>query len=187
MNLAEAISNVTRQPILAVPLFLALGSVAGPDGITWALACLVVTTVLPLLYLLYLHRSGRVEDPSRIARAERTGPLWVVSALWGLGFAVYALLGLPEVLRATFLAYVLVTPVLALLTPYTNPSLHAAGAAWAVVCLTQVFGLAGLLSAVLLPLTWWARTVLKRHTPKELLLGTLVGGLPTLLAFYLAA
>ncbi|PLS87620.1 MAG: hypothetical protein CYG60_00940 [Actinobacteria bacterium] len=187
MRTAEAVSKVTRQPVLAIPLFLALGFAATPNGIAWALACLVVTTVLPLLYLLYLYRSGRVEDPGRIARGERTGPLWVVSAFWVVAFAAYALLGLPEVLRGAFLAYLFVTPVLALLTPYTNPSLHAAGAAWAAVCLTLAFGPAGLVSVVLLPVTWWARTILKRHTPTELLLGTLVSGVLTLVAFYLAA
>jgi membrane-associated phospholipid phosphatase len=48
-----------------------------------------------------------------------------------------------------------------------------------------VFGAWGLLAVLLVPLVWWARTILGRHTPSELALGVLVGGGATLLAFQL--
>ena len=73
----------------------------------------------------------------------------------------------------------------ALLTPRLTLSLHAAGAAGTLVCLTAVFGPWGFLCAPLLPLVWWARTVLARHTRLELALGSLVGGLGTWASFYL--
>lgn len=191
LRVASLVSIFTRQPVLALPVFLAVGYAAGAadstPGLAWAAACLVATTALPLIYLLYLTRSGTVRDDNNISRTERTGPLWVVSAFWSIVFVILVLLGLPSELRATFLAYLLVTPALALLTRYTKPSLHAAGAAWAVVAFVNIFGLWGLLAVLLLPLTWWSRLVLRRHTPKELLIGTLVSGGFSQVAFILGA
>jgi hypothetical protein len=43
----------------------------------------------------------------------------------------------------------------------------------------------GLLASLLVPLVWWARTVLGRHTQAELVLGVLVGGVATWVAFQL--
>ncbi|MGF1473891.1 MAG: hypothetical protein ACFB50_19400 [Rubrobacteraceae bacterium] len=190
-RVATLVSIFTRQPILAVPVFLAVGYAAGaPDPtptLAWATACLLATTVLPLIYLLYLRRSGSVRDDANIQRTERTGPLLVVSAFWFVVFVFFALLGLPEFLRATFLAYLLVPPAFSLLTRYTNPSLHAAGAAWAAVVFVNAFGVWGLFAAVLLPLTWWSRLALQRHTRKELLIGTVVSAVFTQAAFILGA
>jgi hypothetical protein len=185
-RLAELISAFTRLPLLAAPLFLAVGAEAGgARGLLWGLLCLALTSGLSLFYLLYLARSGKVRDPRSISRAERVRPLRVVAGLHAVAFIVVTLLGAPAELRAALLAYALATLVFALLTPFINLSLHAAGASGAAVCLVYVFGVRGLSAILLVPLVWWARTFLKRHTPQELALGVLVGGGATLVAFQL--
>ncbi|MDP9437393.1 MAG: hypothetical protein M3P49_01375, partial [Actinomycetota bacterium] len=81
-KLAQSVSAATRLPLLAVPLFAAVGfGVAGAGGLLWAALCVSLTSGLSLLYLLYLTRSGAVRDPRSIPRAERVGPLRVVAAL----------------------------------------------------------------------------------------------------------
>jgi hypothetical protein len=187
-RIAELVSAATRLPLLAVPLFLVVGAAsAGAAGIIWALLCLSLTTGLSLLYLAHLVRSGRVRDPGKISRGERAGPLWVVAALHSGAWLVVTFLGAPDDLRAVLLSYALATVAFALLTPLLKLSLHAAGAAGTIVCLTAVFGLWGLSTAPLLPLVWWARAELGRHTPLELALGALVGGGGTWVSFYLVA
>ena len=185
-RLAELISAVTRLPLLAAPLFLAVGAEAGGTrGLLWGILCLSLTSGLSLFYLFYLARSGKVRDPRSISRAERVRPLRVVAALHAGAFIVVTLLGAPAELRAALLAYALATLTFALLTPFINLSLHAAGASGAAVCLVYVFGARGLPAILLVPLVWWARALLKRHTPQELALGVLVGGGATLVAFQL--
>ncbi len=185
-RIAELVSAATRLPLLAVPLFLLIGAAsAGALGILWALVCLFLTSGLSLLYLAYLVRSGKVVDPGRISQGERTGPLWVVAGLHAGAFALVSLLGAPAPLRAVLLSYALATLLFALLTRYANLSLHAAGAAGTVVCLAAVFGSWGLFSAPLLPVVWWARRRLGRHTQPELALGALVGGGGTWISFQL--
>ena len=185
-RLARLVSAVTRLPLLAVPLFLAVGlEASGAAGLLWALLCIFLTSGLSLVYLLYLTRSGKVRDPRSIPRAERVGPLRVVAALHAFAFALIYALGGPSTLTAALLSYAIATTLFALLTPLTNLSLHAAGVAGTAVCLTFVFGTWGLWAFGLLPAVSWARLRLGRHTPAELLLGTLVGGGGTWLAFSL--
>jgi hypothetical protein len=185
-RIAELVSAATRLPLLAVPLFLLVGAAsAGATGVLWALLCLFLTSGLSLLYLAYLVRSGRVSDPGKISQGERAGPLWVVAGLHAGAFALVSFLDAPAPLRAVLLSYALATFAFALLTPLAKVSLHAAGAAGTLVCLLFVFGHWGLLVAPLLPLVWWARTRLGRHTQSELAMGTLVGGAGTWISFYL--
>ncbi|MFL6033218.1 MAG: hypothetical protein ACJ73Y_10660 [Rubrobacteraceae bacterium] len=183
---AQLISAATRLPLLAAPLFLAVGAqAAGWRGLLWGLLCLFLTSGLSLAYLAYLARSGKVRDPRSIPQAERVRPLRVVAGLHAAAFVIVSLLGAPAPLRAALLSYALATLLFALLTPVTNLSLHAAGVSGAAVCLVHVFGAWGLPALLLVPIVWWARTVLGRHTPAELALGVLVGGGATLVAFQL--
>ncbi len=145
----------------------------------------MLTSGLSLLYLLYLTRSGKIRDPGRIPQGERVRPLWVVAGLHTGAWLLVTLLGAPAELRAVMLSYALATLAFALITPYANLSLHAAGAAGAVVVLIFVFGLPGALFAPILPAVWWARTTVGRHTLLELALGALVGGGGTWLSFQL--
>ena len=186
LRLAEFVSAATRLPLIAVPLFLAVGTeVAGVQGLLWAVLCIFLTSGLSLLYLVYLTRSGKISDPRAIPRIERVGPLRVVAALHAAAFVIVSLLGGPAELRAALLSYALATLGFVLITPLSNLSLHAAGAAGAAVCLAYVFGAWGLLAFLLLPLVFWARIALGRHTPIELALGALVGGGGTWISFQL--
>jgi hypothetical protein len=183
---AELVSAATRLPLLAVPLFLAVGArAAGAGGLLWALLCVFLTSGLSLLYLAHLTRSGRVRDPRSIPRSERVGPLRVVAALHAAAFLIVLSLGGPAELVAALLSYALATLLFALLTPVSNLSLHAAGVSGAAVCLTYVFGAWGLVAFLLLPPVLWARLALGRHTPLELALGVLVGGGATWISFQL--
>jgi hypothetical protein len=185
-RIAEILSAATRLPLLAVPLFLLVGvAVAGWGGLLWALLCLLLTSGLSLAYLAYLTRSGKVRDPGKILQGERVRPLWVVATLHTGAWAFVTLLGAPAELRAILLSYALATFLFAFLTPITKLSLHAAGVTGAAVCLVYVFGAWGTLATPAVPLVWWARTRLGRHTALELALGMLVGGGGTWISFRL--
>ena len=184
-KLPEFISAATRLPLVAIPLFFLVGSVTGASGLGWALICLALTSGLSLAYLAYLNRSGKVRDPWRITRSERIKPLRVVAGLHVGAFLVATLLGAPEPLRAVLFSYALATLLFAGLVPFVNLSLHTAGVTGAAVCLTYVFGPWGGLAFLFIPLVGWARATLGRHTPLELMLGTLVGAAGTWIAFSL--
>ena len=184
VRIARLVSNATRLPLLAVPLFLLVGAAtAGWSGLLWAVLCLLLTSGLSLLYLAYLARSGKVRDPRRIPQEERIRPLRVVAGLHAGAWIIVTVLGAPDSLRAVLLSYALATTAFAVLTPYINISLHAAGVSGAVVCLLFVFGFLGAIFIPVLPLVWWVRRRLGRHTNLELALGTVVGGGLTWVSF----
>lgn len=185
---AHLISDATRLPLLAVPLFFVVGVVsAGWEGLLWAVLCLLLTSGLSLAYLAYLVRRGKVRDPGKISQQERAWPLWVVALLHSGAWVLVTLLGAPALLCAVLLSYALATAAFALLTPLLKLSLHAAGVAGASVCIIFISGVWGVLVTPILPLVWWARTVLGRHGTLELALGTLVGGGLTWVAFHFVA
>lgn len=183
---AEFVSDATRLPQIAVLLFLLVGvAVGGAGGLAWALLCVFLTSGLSLVYLYFLVKSGRVGDAKKISRAERVGPLRVVAGLYIFAFILVSLLGGPPELRAMLLSFAGATVLLALFTPFTNPSLHTAGMAGTTVAVSFVFGWWGLVAALFIVPVWWSRYVLGRHTSFELALGVATGGLTTLLAFLL--
>ena len=185
---AQLVSDATRLPLLAVPLFFVVGvSAAGWGGLLWAVLCLLLTSGLSLAYLAYLVRTGQVRDPRKITQQERVWPLLVVALLHAGAWVLVTLLEAPAPLRAVLLSYALATAAFALLTPLLNVSLHMAGVAGASVCLIFILGAWGALLTPILPLVWWARTVLGRHTTLELALGTLVGGGLTWVALHFVA
>jgi hypothetical protein len=186
LTLAELVSVATRLPLIAVPLFLAVGiEEAGMRGLPWAFLCIFLTSGLSLFYLVYLTRSGKVSDPRAIPRIQRVGPLRVVTALHAAAFVIVSLLGGPPDLRAALLSYTLATLGFVLITPVSNPSLHTAGVSGTAVCLVYVFGAWGLPAFALLPPVLWARLTLGRHTLAELVLGALLGGGGTWVSFHL--
>ncbi|MBV9453628.1 MAG: hypothetical protein JOZ19_05840 [Rubrobacter sp.] len=187
-RVAQLVSDATRLPLLGVPLFLVVGVVgAGWGGLLWAVLCLLLTSGLSLAYLAYLAGTGKVRDPGKIPQQERVWPLRVVALLHTGTWVLVTLLGAPALLRTVLLSYSLATVAFALLTPFLKLSLHAAGVAGASVCLIFISGVWGALVIPILPLVWWARMVLGRHSTLELALGTLVGGGLTWVAFHFLA
>lgn len=181
---AELLSALTRLPFVAVVLFVAVGAaVGGWGGLLWALLCVFLTSGLSLVYLYRLVRSGRVRDPRRIPRAERVAPLRVVAGLYVLAFFVLTFLGGPLELRAMLLSFASATILLALFTPFVNPSLHIAGISGTAICVSYIFGAWGVPVALAILPVWWARSVLERHTPLELTLGMMIGTGATYAAF----
>jgi hypothetical protein len=185
ISIARLVSDATRLPLLAVPLFLLIGAAAGWRGILWALLCLLLTSGLSLAYLAYLARFGRVGDPRKISQKERIRPLWVVGGLHAGAWLLITLLGAPAPFGAILLSYALATAAFALLTPLLKLSLHTGGVSGTLVCLAYVFGGWVMLFAPMLPAVWWARRALGRHSHPELGIGALVGAGLTWLAFQL--
>lgn len=184
------VSTATRLPLISIPLFLALG-VAGANsalsGVLWAALCLLLTAGLSTLYLEYLRRNVRLGDPVRLSQGGRLRPLRVVAAQCLLAWALVSLLGVPFALGSAVLLYALLVTLLAILAPEEEISLHAAGICGGFAALAHAFGPWGLLSLLLLPPVWWARTVTGRHTHWELGLGALAGAFGALAIFLLTA
>ena len=141
-----------------------------------SVAVVVLFTVLPLAALMVRQvRRGSWENADASNRRERP-ILYVV-----LGIALVALLMYLSRLQSQLFMFrgVVSTLVMvvacALATRWIKVSLHMAFGALAATTLALMESSVGYVLFALLPALAWARLVLQRHTPAELLLGTTAG------------
>jgi len=103
-----------------------------------------------------------------------------------LGFIGAWYLGAPQGVKILFMVY-LVAGVLLSITNFIigkKASGHACGVSGPITLLTFVLGAKAGLVFFLMPLIFWSRLKLKRHNLSELLLGTMIGIMATVISYY---
>jgi len=175
-NFARAISDIFSPPVVAVPA-LAVGAWAShTQGTYWyALLYFCIAVLLPVGYVVWAIRTGRIADFHMCNRRERVAP-FVVSLICGLAAWVLILvMGAPLDFVAPVLALLLQTLLLFLITLVWQVSVHTAVTASLVTFICLVVGPGALLLIGLIPLVAWARLYLGRHTVAQTVVGACVG------------
>ena len=175
-SLARAISDVSSPPVMAVPA-LAIGAWAShsPGTYRCALAYYCIAVLLPVVYVVWAVRAGRIADFHLSNRRERVGP-FVVSLVCGLSaWIVLVAMGAPRGFGVFVLAMLFQTLLLFLITLVWQVSVHTAGVAGLVTFACLVVGPGATLLIGVVPLVAWARLYLGRHTMAQTVVGALVG------------
>jgi len=175
-TLARVISDVLSPATLGFPC-LVLGVMASdvPGTYLYALLYCAVAIPLPLCYVIWLLKSGRVDDFHLPDRRDRTGPFLVAigAALLAIGLLFY--LGAPMIFMVPVLAAFTQTLILFLITLAWQISIHTAMTAGLVAYAILALGSAGSILAPVVPLVAWARIHLGRHTLPQTVAGALLG------------
>lgn len=181
---AALFSYLASPPVAALVSFLAAAQHLGGGGAwAWAIVHTLVAIVFPVAVLVAMQRRGEVADLEITHRSQRVMPLMFTLTLTGYSLFLMETGGAPALLRQLALGSSVLTAGLLLVTRHWKISVHAAGVALAGVVLWSVWGTA-------LPLVVGcaamagARIHLGRHTPAQVLAGTLLGllaGYPVLL------
>jgi len=175
-NFARVISDVSSPPAIAV-LALAIGVWAShsPGTYRYALAYFCIAVLLPVVYVVWAIRAGRIADFHLSNRRERVAP-FVVSLVCGLSaWLVLVATGAPHGFDVFVLAMLFQTLLLFLITLVWQVSVHTAGAAGLVTFTCLVAGPAAIMLIGIVPLVAWARLYLGRHTLAQTIVGALVG------------
>jgi membrane-associated phospholipid phosphatase len=133
-------------------------------------------SLAPILFVVFLLKTGRISDLHMNTRKERRWPYFVsfLGALIALAFII--ILDGPELLYCLGITSVISLGFLALITNYWMISIHATSIAAATLISGLVFGLfAALLLLPLLILVTWVRLYLRRHTVAQVLAGIGLG------------
>lgn len=175
-SLARVVSDIFSPPVLAVPgLLLGVLSCDVSGVYRYALLYLVVGVLLPVVYVLWLLKSGRITDFHLSDRRQRRGP-FIASLIGGAaGLGLMAYLGAPASFLApisTLLAEIL---LLFLITLLWQVSVHTATTAGLVTFACLAFGPAAACWALLVPLVAWARIFLRKHTLAQTVAGACLG------------
>lgn len=175
---ARLFSNIASPPALFSAFAFLMAWVDRPNlsGVAWAAVYGFLAHLLPVLYLVYLYKMGKVYDIHVSSPAERRIPYRV-----GLGGAIVSYLivrlwaDMP-LLANLILIHVLIMLVLALANELWLISAHVATITALTLLVGQVFGaLFSLILLPLIPLTFFIRRYLKRHTLGELISGLFLG------------
>lgn len=181
-RIAAWISKFASPPILAVAGSL---MVAGYIGTTsawlWMAFQAVFNVLLPVMFILWLLREGRISDFDIYYRKQRFRPYIFITSCGIVTSLVMALGGAPRLMVILSITGVVQTVALFLINMWWKISAHSAATASFTILLGGLFG-ASLLPYLLgVPLMVWSRVRLKRHTLTQTLAGTLLGTLVIIL------
>ena len=178
--IARWISHVISPHIVGVVITSVMALEYSPDplkALLWLAGLMPLLVLPPLGYLLWLVRRGKLADIYMPKRETRLRPLTLMM-IWLL-----ACLGLiryweaPAMVELFVLATTIMIGVLSVVTLFWKISFHGATITAAATATVLVAGSSAWPVMLLVPLVGWARVRLERHTPRQVIFGSLVGAL----------
>lgn len=174
-KLAKAVSVLTVAPLLALTLlsWVYFADPASFGGLAQYLLAILFLTVLPILAYPLQKILPKFREQGRDGQRQ----LAFIMAVLGytLGILCAAISRAPRSIWLIYLTYFFSGILLTLCNKFTKirASGHACGVAGPIAMLIYMQGISALPMLILLPIVYWARLRMKRHTVSDLLLGTL--------------
>lgn len=178
---ARLVSDILSPPVIWVALSLTVATVYTPDSgqaIQWAAIYSLLICIVPMLFVGFMVWRGKIGDIHMKERRERIAPLLLTTG--GALFACLLLWELKAPPALPLLAFISLVQIIimTLITLAWQISMHAMGITGAAMAIGMMLNLAlALLCVPLIVLVGAARLHLQRHTPAQILAGTLVGAL----------
>jgi len=175
---ARMFSNIVSPPVMFALLgyLLAFASLPTTRALIWGTIYGVFISLVPILFVLWLLRNGRVAELHMSDTRERQIPYLVAVGCAASVLLLLLLFDGPELLRCLAVFNMITLAILAIINTRWLISFHATAvsAAWAIVGL--VFGWqASLLILPLVALVIVVRLYLKRHTVSQVIAGLALG------------
>lgn len=175
-SVARWISEVGSPPFTGGATLFLVGSVlATTQAWQWIGFYLVLTILLPCLYIIWLVYQGKASDFHLPVREERVRPLLftlvTVLAAWGVLHGAAA----PAALKMVATINCLQALLFFLITLRWKISLHCAAAATLAQLAFIFFGTIALPLSMSVPLIAWSRVYLQRHTLAQTIAGACLG------------
>jgi len=185
-RIANLISNILNPFLVSLILILLLSFGATSsilDALKWALVLTAFSVVPVYLAIIYLVRSGRLDNVFTNVRRQRT-KIYLLAGGWAAaGCVVLLYLKAPPRLLAVSGAGFLTAIIFMCINLWWKISLHTAFIAASVTLLVILYGWVAVVAIVLLPLMFWARMELKRHSLAQVAAGALLSTLIVAVVF----
>ena len=183
---ARIFSTVCNPFLTSLALFVILAG-ARSNGTTdfWILLfnSAFFTSIAPMLFIFYLYATDRISDLDMSIRAERERVFIVFVVFYALGALDLWLIHAPAIMTASMAGYAASALVVQWITRYWKISTHALGITAPLVAFTVLFGQRPVPFYVLIPIVGWSRVHLRAHTPLQVVAGTALALVTTLLFF----
>ena len=175
---ARLYSNIVSPPTIFAILGLALAWYELPllQGFLWAAVYGLLVSLAPIIFVLYLLKTGRIRELHMSHTGERHWPYLIAVLCAALAYGLLTWFGGPDLLRCLSLFNVAELAALGIINIFWLISIHATGIMAALVIVGLVFGwLATLLVLPFVISVCWVRLYLKRHTPAQVTAGLILG------------
>jgi membrane-associated phospholipid phosphatase len=185
-DMARIFSTVCNPFLTSLALFVVLAG-ARAHGATdfWVLLfnSAFFTSIGPMLFIFALYATDRISDLDMSIRSERQKVFGAFVIFFMLGTLDLALIRAPTIMTATMAALAASSLLVQIITMYWKISTHALGITAPLVASLYLFGREPLPFFVLVPIVCWARVYLKAHTVMQVVAGTALGALSTVVFF----
>ncbi len=185
-DVARILSTVCNPFLTSLALFVILADVRSASATDfWILLfnSAFFTSIAPMLFIFYLYATDRISDLDMSIRTERERVFIAFVVFYALGALDMWLIHAPAIMTASMAAYAASALIVQWITRYWKISTHALGITAPLVALTVLFGERPLPFYVLIPLIGWSRVYLRAHTVLQVVAGTLLAAVNTLLFF----
>ena len=175
---ARVYSNIVSPPVTFSVLGLAIALKERPfwEGVAWAAVYGFLVSLLPILFVLFLLKTGRIAELHMSNTGERHLP-YVVAVLCGVAtFGLFTWLDGPAILRCLTIFNVVELILLGVINVFWLISIHTTGIMATMMIVGLVFGWVH--SLWVLPFVIsvsWVRLYLQRHTPGQVIAGLIIG------------
>ncbi len=187
LSWARLVSNLLSPPVIWAVMAFPVAfrdATSEAQALTWALVYGVLVCLMPLLYVAWMVRRGRITDIHMQVRQQRMRPFLVSLLCTTVAWWVLRFMGTPPVLPLFALFSLVQIAVIALVSLVWQISMHAMSISGAVVAALAFFGLIpALLLLPLVLLVGAARLKLERHTPAQVIAGAAVGIIVPIILF----
>jgi membrane-associated phospholipid phosphatase len=175
---ARLFSNIVSPPAMfaVVGLIVALNTAPFWEALAWAAVFGFFVSLAPILFVLYLLRTGRIAELHMSNTDERSLPYAVAVLGSLLVWALLSLLGGPELMRCLTQLNIVSLVSIGLINRYWLISFHTMAAAAMSLVLGLIFGpVAGLALIPLIAVVVAVRLYLHRHTVAQVIAGMVLG------------
>lgn len=182
--IARWISHVVSPHIVGVVMTSVTALKYSPNpfkALLWLFGLMPLLVLPPLAYLMWLVRRGKLADIYMPERETRLRPLTLMMVWLLICWGLIRYWEAPSVVELFVLAATVMIGVLSLVTLFWKISFHGATITAAATATVLVAGSSAWPVMLLVPMVGWARVRLERHTPRQVIFGSLVGALIALI------
>jgi len=176
-RLAERVSDIFNPYYSAAPFFLLVAASSSYSlaaiFINW-LVVVLFFSALPIWDINRRIKKGIVGDAHISKREDRIKPFIFSLGCAAMGLVAVYLIDASLSVKALSWSVVVTGAIITAVTTFWKISLHAAGISSMATVLLILYGYFALPVVALVPLVFWARLVLKKHTPAQLAAGSLL-------------
>ncbi len=170
---------------IVITVFISLRYGNNPlEILKWLTLLLPLMIIPPLAYLIWLVRQGTIEDIYMPDRRSRIRPLTVMMLWLFICWGLIRYWQAPSIVEAFTITTIVLVAILSVVTLFWKISFHGATISAAALATVMVAGSVAWPVMLLVPLVGWSRVRLERHTPRQVIYGSLVGALIALVLVY---